>query len=171
MMERERRSLATSAMSHVHTGQLSRAMARLQSHGVHISNDETAAQASQKFSDEIHTMPSAERSTIHEKAYVSHDEVWQTTFRVSSNEDSCDLRMAMTNERGDEVDPQVTDTWGLGRVSHSDLHRHYGREDTSSRSFLPIETPMRVDWTLIRPWRLQMHQHGDSSTLCGDRPC
>ena len=68
-------------------------MARLQSHGVHIYNEETVAQASRKFPDEIHTMPSAERSTIQEKAYVSHDEVWQTTFCVSSKKDSCDPRM------------------------------------------------------------------------------
>ena len=80
-------------MSQVRTWQLGRAMARLQSHGVHIYNEETVAQASQKFLDEIHTMPSAERSTIQEKAHVSHNEVWQTTFRVSSKKDSCDLRM------------------------------------------------------------------------------
>ena len=62
-----RQSLAKSAMSQVHMGQLSRAMARLQSHGVHISNEGTLEQASLKFPDEIYPMPSAERSTTRER--------------------------------------------------------------------------------------------------------
>ena len=53
-------------------GQLSRAMARLQSHGVHVSNEGTLEQASHKFPDEIYPMPSAER-TIHDKATALRD--------------------------------------------------------------------------------------------------
>ena len=95
-----RQSLAKSAMSQVHMGHLSRAMARLQSHGVHIPNEGTLEQASLKFPDEIYPTPFDERITTRQKAAEARAHgLFRTTILADGTRDEGPIDPTLLGEK------------------------------------------------------------------------